>query len=124
MTPAVRESQELDRCDCNIIHHEVVHDARLKMLSESDTIELANLFKVFGDPTRVKIIQALMDNEMCVCDIAVLLDMTKSSISHQLRVLRQSHLVKYRKEGKVVYYSLDDDHVAQLLKQGLEHVRE
>lgn len=122
LTPT--ETRELDRCDCNTIHEDVVADAQTKMLANNEVQALANLFKVFGDPTRVKIIQALVDNEMCVCDIAVLLCMTKSSISHQLRVLRQAHLVKFRKEGKVVYYSLDDGHIEQLLKQGLEHVRE
>jgi DNA-binding transcriptional ArsR family regulator len=87
-------------------------------------LDLADLFKVFGDSTRVKILCALQHSEMCVCDIAALLGMTKSAISHQLRVLRQTRLVKHRRDGKVVYYSLDDEHVGNVFAQGLLHVRE
>ncbi|MDL2238226.1 metalloregulator ArsR/SmtB family transcription factor [Christensenellaceae bacterium OttesenSCG-928-K19] len=115
---------ETDRCDCDTIHEEVVAQVREKMPEDEDMLNLADLFKVFSDSTRVKIISALQHSEMCVCDIAVLLGMTKSAISHQLRALRQSKLVKNRKEGKVVYYSLDDDHVGTILEQGLIHVRE
>ena len=86
--------------------------------------DLAELFKVFGDTTRVKIISALFEAEMCVCDIAELLSMTQSAISHQLRVLRQARLVKHRKEGKVVFYSLDDEHIKTIFNQGLEHILE
>ncbi|HOE56875.1 MAG TPA: metalloregulator ArsR/SmtB family transcription factor, partial [Bacillota bacterium] len=82
------------------------------------------LFKVFGDTTRIKILCALFESEMCVCDIAALLNMNQSAISHQLRVLKQARLVKYRKEGKVVYYSLDDEHVKQVFEVGLMHVNE
>ena len=82
------------------------------------------LFKVFGDTTRVKIISGLFEAEMCVCDIAELLHMTQSAISHQLRVLRQARLVKHRKEGKVVFYSLDDEHIKNIFNQGLEHILE
>ncbi|MDR1507471.1 MAG: metalloregulator ArsR/SmtB family transcription factor [Treponema sp.] len=113
-----------DKCSCNVIHEEVVNQVRKVMPDEESLLNLAELFKVFGDTTRVRIISALLHAEMCVCDIAVLLGMTKSAISHQLRALRQSKLVKYRKEGKVVYYSLDDDHVATLFAQGLIHVCE
>jgi DNA-binding transcriptional ArsR family regulator len=87
-------------------------------------LNLADLFKVFSDSTRVKILYSLQHSEMCVCDIAVLLGMTKSAISHQLRTLRQTRLVKYRKDGKVVYYSLDDEHVVNVFAQGLLHVCE
>jgi ArsR family transcriptional regulator len=85
---------------------------------------LAELFKVFGDSTRIKILWALDEDEMCVCDIAYLLNMTQSAISHQLRVLKQAHLVKSRREGKVVYYSLADEHVKLILDQGLIHITE
>jgi DNA-binding transcriptional ArsR family regulator len=113
-----------DRCDCNIIHEDVVAEVRTKMPDEEDLLDMADLFKVFGDSTRVKILSALQCSEMCVCDIAVLLGMTKSAISHQLRSLRQTRLVKHRKDGKSVYYSLDDDHIGTIFAQALLHVRE
>jgi DNA-binding transcriptional ArsR family regulator len=115
---------DADRCDCNIIHESVVADVREHMPDEDTLIDLADLFKVFSDSTRVKILCALFRAEMCVCDIAVLLGMTKSSISHQLRILKQSKLVNYRRDGKVVYYSLADDHVGTIFDQGLSHVCE
>lgn len=115
---------DIDRCDCNTIHENVVSEVRENMPEEDDLLELSELFKVFGDSTRVKILSALLRAEMCVCDIAVLLGMTKSSISHQLRILKQSKLVKNRKDGKVVYYSLADDHVKNIFDQGLTHVCE
>ncbi|WP_037588650.1 ArsR/SmtB family transcription factor [Stenoxybacter acetivorans] len=118
------QNTELDRCDCDSIHEEVVVEVRGKMPDEAVLMDLADLFKVFSDSTRVKILCALQHSEMCVCDIAVLLGMTKSAISHQLRQLRQTRLVKNRKDGKVVYYSLDDEHVGNVFKQGLLHVRE
>ena len=114
----------IDRCDCNTIHEEVVKKVRAKMPDEENLLDLADLFKVFADSTRVKILWALFQEELCVCDIAVLLGMSKSSISHQLRVLRQTRLVKYRKSGKVVYYSLADDHVKMIFDQGFAHVIE
>lgn len=94
------------------------------MPDEENLLDLADLFKVFGDSTRVKILCALFHSEMCVCDIAALLGMTKSAISHQLRVLKQSKLIKNRRDGKVVYYSLDDEHVKTIFDQGLAHVTE
>lgn len=115
---------DVDRCDCNTIHEDVVNEVREHMPDEDNLIDLADLFKVFGDSTRVKILCALFRAEMCVCDIAVLLGMTKSAISHQLRVLKQSKLVSYRKDGKVVYYSLADDHVKTIFDQGLLHICE
>jgi len=114
---------DVDRCDCSTIHEDIVAEVRQKMPPEEELLNLADLFKVLSDATRIKIICALQESEMCVCDIAVLLGMTKSSISHQLRALRQTKLVKYRKVGKVVYYSLDDDHVGQILEEGLVHLR-
>lgn len=117
-------STDIDRCDCNIIHEAVVNEVREQMPEEDDLIDLADLFKVFGDSTRVKILSALFHSEMCVCDIAVLLGMTKSSISHQLRILKQAKLVHYRKDGKVVFYSLADEHVKTIFDQGMLHVCE
>ena len=94
------------------------------MPDEEVLYRLADLFKVFGDPTRIRILYALSTGELCVCDIAQLLGMTQSAISHQLRVLKQMSLVKFRREGKTVYYSLADAHVATILAQGLDHVQE
>ena len=111
-----------DRCNCNAIHEDIVVMVRKKMPGEELLLNLADLFKVFGDSTRIKIISALLYSQMCVCDIAALLGMTKSAVSHQLRVLRQTRLVKYRREGKIVYYSLDDEHVSSIFKQGLTHI--
>jgi len=111
-------------CDCNITHKERIEVVRSKLPQEEILYDLAELFKVFGDTTRIKIISALLETELCVCDIAELLHMSPSSISHQLRVLRQARLVKPRKEGKVVFYSLDDDHIKHLFDQGLEHILE
>jgi DNA-binding transcriptional ArsR family regulator len=113
-----------DLCDCDVIHEAVVAEVRSKMPDEEVLMDLADLFKVFGDSTRVRILSALQHSEMCVCDIAALLGMTKSAISHQLRALRQTRLVKHRKDGKLVYYSFDDEHIGGIFAQGLSHVRE
>lgn len=118
------QKTEPDRCDCDAIHEEVVAEVRGRMPDETILIDLADLFKMFGDSTRVKILCALQHSDMCVCDIAVLLGMTKSAVSHQLRQLRQTRLVRNRRDGKVVYYSLDDEHVSTVFEQGLLHVRE
>jgi DNA-binding transcriptional ArsR family regulator len=115
---------ESDTYDCTVIHEDVVEEVRKQMPKEEALLDLADLFKVFGDSTRVKIISALLHAEMCVCDIAALLGMTKSSISHQLRALRQTKLVKNRRDGKVVFYSLDDEHVGAIFATGLVHVCE
>lgn len=114
----------VEKCDCDVIHQDVVDRVSRAMPKEEDLYDLAELFKVFGDSTRIRILWALDEAEMCVCDIAVLLNMTQSAISHQLRVLKQAKLVKNRREGKVVYYSLDDDHVKQIFNQGLTHIYE
>ena len=97
---------------------------RVNLPDENELADLAELFKVFGDSTRIKILYLLFESEMCVCDIAALLNMTISAISHQLRVLKQSQLVRFRREGKTVYYSLADDHVRSILAQGMDHVCE
>ncbi|MGN6713868.1 transcriptional regulator, ArsR family [Anaerocolumna jejuensis DSM 15929] len=111
-------------CDCEVIHAEVVEKVSKIMPQDDELYDLSDFFKVFGDSTRIKIMWALDESEMCVCDLAVLLNMTKSAISHQLKSLRAANLVKYRKEGKVVFYSLQDDHVKAILEKGLEHIRE
>ncbi len=120
----VNNTVPIDRCDCDVIHQDVVNRVREKMPEEEILLDLAELFKVFGDSTRIRILWALEESEMCVCDIANLLNMTQSAISHQLRVLRQAALVKSRRDGKVVYYSLDDEHVEQIIDQGMTHIRE
>lgn len=109
-------------CDCNVIHEEIVMKVLKVMPSEDIFFRLADFFKVLGDSTRAKILFALDQNEMCVCDIANVLGMSKSSISHQLSTLRRSGIVKCRKEGKEVYYTLDDEHIKQSFEVGLEHI--
>ena len=111
-------------CDCELIHEDVVKHVKEKMQSDDAYLDLADLFKMFSDSTRVKILHALEKHEMCVCDLANLLSMTKSAISHQLQSLRLTNLVKFRKEGQVVYYSLADDHVKAILDIGFEHIFE
>lgn len=108
---------------CDEFHH---HDECKKgFLPEEETLyKLADFFKVFGDPTRIRILYTLAEGELCVCDIADVLSMTQSAISHQLRVLKQISLVKFRREGKTVFYSLADAHVSTILAQGLEHIKE
>jgi ArsR family transcriptional regulator len=116
--------KDIEICTCSTIHEDVVEKVKKLIPPEEALYDLAELFKVFGDSTRIKIICVLFESEMCVCDIAALLKMTQSAISHQLRVLKNARLVKYRKEGKVVYYSLDDKHVKQIFDQGLIHIKE
>ena len=109
-------------CDCDVIHDAIVENTRHKMQMEEESQNLAALFKMFGDGTRVKILHALELNEMCVCDLAALLGMTKSAVSHQLKALRLSNLVKTRREGQVIFYSLADDHVKYILDIGFDHI--
>ena len=116
--------EPIDVCEVSVIHEDVLARVRAKMPDETPVYEVSELFKVFGDSTRVRIICVLFESEMCVCDIAEVLNMTQSAISHQLRVLKQARLVKYRREGKTVFYSLADDHVKTIMAQGLEHVCE
>ena len=116
-------SKDLQHCDIYCIHEDVVATARENMLQEETVNDLSDLFKVLGDGTRINILRALAINEMCVCDIAALLCMSQSAISHQLRTLKNARLVKFRREGKVIYYSLDDEHVDQMFNQGLEHIK-
>ena len=116
--------EDLIRCEDEISNAEVVEMVRKTLLADEEIFDLAELFKVFGDSTRIKIINALMERELCVCDIAVITNSTPSAISHQLRVLKQAKLVKYRKEGKSVFYSLDDEHVKEIFEKGREHIEE
>ncbi len=111
-------------CDCDVIHEDVVNNIRRKMQPKEEYLKLASLFKMFGDGTRVRILHALKQGEMCVCDLAVLLGTTKSAVSHQLKALRLANLVKFRREAQIVYYSLADEHVKEILDKGLEHLNE
>ena len=116
--------RKIESCNGNIIHEDIVVRVKDQLPAEETLYDLAELFKVFGDTTRIKIICALFESEMCVCDLSCLLNMTQSAISHQLRVLKQARLVKFRKEGKIVYYSLDDNHINQIFNCGLCHIEE
>lgn len=115
---------DVDCCEFYQVHEDVVKTVKEKMPDEDELYDLAEIFKVFGDSTRIKILYVLFEAEMCVCDIAQLLNMTQSAISHQLRILKQSKLVKNRREGKAVFYSLADGHVRSIINQGLEHIEE
>lgn len=117
----MKSDDKIEICDCVHIHEHI----QKKIIPKEDILySLAELFKVFGDPTRIRILYALSAGELCVCDIASVLNMSQSAISHQLRVLKQIQLVKFRRKGKTVYYSLADSHVETILNQGLEHVQE
>lgn len=113
-----------DICESESAHPEIVKKVSEKLPDVELLYDVAELFKVFGDSTRVRILCALFESEMCVCDIAEVLDMTQSAISHQLRVLKQARLVKYRRDGKTVYYSLADDHIQTIFDQAFEHIME
>ena len=112
------------QCEFMHMHDEVLHRVKEIMPQDEILYDLAELYKVFGDTTRIKILYALFEAEMCVCDIAMLLNISVSAISHQLRILKQSRLVKFRRDGKTVFYSLADDHVRSVLGQGMEHIME
>ena len=116
--------KRLEICDCNVIHMDVVEKVRKQMPDEEPIYEVADLFKVFGDSTRARIICALSISELCVCDLSALLDMSQSAVSHQLRTLKQARIVKNRRSGKVVYYSLDDEHIKGLFNMAFDHVME
>lgn len=115
---------EVEHCDDIHVHEDIVKNVLEHMPQEDELKDLADFFKVFGDATRIKILCTLFQSEMCVCDLAQTLDMTQSAISHQLRVLKQMKLVTNRREGKTVFYSLADGHIATILNQGMEHIRE
>lgn len=118
------EEQKIEQCEQFHVHKEIVHKVQALLPPDEQLYDLAELFKVFGDSTRVKILYALFESEMCVCDIAQLLGLSQSAVSHQLRTLKNSKLVKFRREGKTVFYSLDDEHVRSILGQGMEHLCE
>lgn len=109
-------------CDCNIVHDEVVEKAKKSMPDDASLFALSDFFKILGDSTRIRIMWALDQAEMCVCDLAVTLNMTKSAISHQLNTLKQAKLVKFRRDGKNVYYSLDDQHVTDIIELAMAHI--
>ena len=115
---------KVESCSCNIIHKDVVEEVKDKLPQEEILYDLAELFKVFWDSTRIKIICSLFESEMCVCDLSALLNISQSAISHQLRVLKSARLVKFRRAGKVIYYSLDDEHIKQIFDAGLHHITE
>lgn len=119
-----KEPLEMPVCECRHEHKELIAFLKEQTPDDGTLLRLADLFKIFGDPTRIKILYALLGHEMCVCDIAQLLGMSQSSISHQLRILKQSFLVKFRREGKMVFYSLADEHVMTILSQGFDHITE
>ncbi|MDY6826738.1 MAG: metalloregulator ArsR/SmtB family transcription factor [Bacillota bacterium] len=111
-------------CSVTIIHEDILNKVRKEMTEDSQLVQMAELFRALDDPTRLKIINALLLAEMCVCDLAALLNMTQPAISHHLKTLRQTQLIKFRRDGRIVYYSLDDDHIELLFRQGLAHVIE
>ena len=111
-------------CEETEVHESAVEQVRRQLPEDEVLYDLAELFKIFGDSTRVKILYALLESELCVCDIAKLMEVSQSAVSHQLRVLKGSKLVKFRREGKTLYYSLADDHVIRILSQGMEHILE
>lgn len=114
----------LECCEEFCVHKDIVSHVESLLPPDEQLYDLAELFKIFGDSTRIKILYALFESEMCVCDIAKLLGLTQSAISHQLRTLKAGKLVKSRREGKTVFYSLDDEHVRSIINQGMEHVEE
>lgn len=114
----------LDMCNCKIVHEESVAMVREKMITAQLRSEMADFYKIMGDGTRISILHALSFSELCVCDIAALLKMNQSAISHQLRTLRQARLVSVRRDGKVAYYSLNDEHVQGIIELGRIHLQE
>jgi ArsR family transcriptional regulator len=109
-------------CQETVIHEDAVHQASQRLIDGLTATRLAQIFGALSDPTRLRLVSALSEGELCVCDLAAVLGMTQSAVSHQLRLLRNLNLVRFRKEGRVVYYTLDDEHVQQLFERGLEHV--
>lgn len=118
------DNNGIECCGCLFVHEDAVNEVLGGMPDDETLYDLAELFKVFGDSTRIKILYALFEAELCVCDIAQLLGLTQSAVSHQLRVLKGSRLVKFRRDGKTVFYSLADGHVRKIIGQGMEHVNE
>lgn len=119
-----KQEEKNEQCSCNIIHEDIVNKVKKTIPDDEILYDLAELFKAFGDSTRIKIICALFEEEMCVCDLACLLGVSQSAVSHQLRLLKTLRLVKFRRQGKVVYYSLDDEHIYHIFKEGFKHITE
>ena len=115
---------DVECCECNEIHGDLIEQVKSRMPDEDNLYDLAELFKVFGDSTRIRILYVLFESEMCVCDIVSEMGMTQSAVSHQLNQLRRSRLVRARREGRAVYYSLDDSHVLDILACGIRHLTE
>ena len=120
----MEDRYNVECCDFIHAHEEIVERVRQELPDEDTLYDLSELFRIFGDSTRIRILYVLFEAEMCVCDIAALLGMTQSAISHQLRALKNARLVKARREGKTVFYALADDHVKTIIDQGIEHVKE
>ena len=114
----------IECCESHVVHKDLLKIVNEKLPSETELYDLAELFKVFGDSTRIRILFVLFEAEVCVCDLAEALGMTQSAISHQLRILKQNKLVKNRREGKSIFYSLADEHVRTIIAQGCEHIEE
>ncbi len=113
-----------DICEIECINEKAVKEVKSNMLDNDILLDIAENFKTFGDPTRIKILLSLYQRELCVCDLCAVLEANQSTISHQLRVLRSKNLVKFRKEGKMAYYSLIDDHIVKIIEMGIEHAKE
>ena len=119
-----QDFEPVEQCEFFRAHEDIVKKVMQAMPGEEELYDLAELFKIFGDSTRIRILYVLFESEMCVCDIAQLLNLSQSAVSHQLRLLKQSRLVKSRRDGKTVFYSLADDHVRTIIDQGKEHIEE
>ncbi len=121
---SVQDNEKNGKCDFMFVHEDIVKKVNEELPDEEILYDLAEFYKVFADSTRIKILYVLLKSEMCVCDISQILNVSQSAISHQLRMLKQMKLVKYRREGKAVFYSLSDEHIELILSQGLEHISE
>ncbi|MGN0655784.1 MAG: ArsR/SmtB family transcription factor [Ruminiclostridium sp.] len=124
MAELLNNKELVPECEFQHAHKELVEKISDIMPGEEELFNLAELYKIFGDSTRIKILYALFEAELCVCDIAMLIGMSVSAVSHQLRILKQARLVQYRREGKTLFYSLSDDHVRSIIEQGMEHIEE
>ena len=124
MSGKIMKNDKIEICKETVVNYEKVEAVKNELPSTREIADLSEIFKVLGDPTRLKIVLALAKEELCVCDLATLVNLSVSAISHQLRLLRNLRLVKYRKSGKMVYYLLDDDHIESIINQALIHIRE
>ncbi|MCD6463150.1 MAG: helix-turn-helix transcriptional regulator [Thermotogae bacterium] len=120
----MKDEGKIEVCKTTFVHEDKIRKIKEKLVKDEVLIELAEFFKIFGDSTRIKILCALLLEELCVCDLAAIVGASQSAVSHQLRILRQAKLVKFRKEGKTVFYSLDDEHIAKIVDTGLAHIQE